>query len=62
MERVNGLFHKLDAHHTPKEDMRIQKFYPHFSLGIPQKLITFLVERVKKTWEFPKILIIFGSK
>ena len=40
---------------TPrKEDMGIQNILSTFIVGIPPlKLITFMVTRVKKTWEFP---------
>ena len=50
--------------HTPgpKEDMGIPKNLTHFSLGNPPKLSTFLVARVKETWEFPKYSIVFGTK
>ena len=44
--------------HTPKEDTGIPKILTTFK----KKLSTFLVARVKKTWEFPKYSIIFSTK
>ena len=40
----------------PKEDMGIKKKNTFF-IGKSKKLSTFLVSRVKKTWEFPKYSI-----
>ena len=42
----------------PKEDMGIPKILTTFWIGKSQKTNTFLVARVKKTWEFPKYSII----
>ena len=53
----NELFQKLDAQPI-KKTRESKKCYPHLSLGIPQNK-HFLVARVKKTWEFPKLFIVF---
>ena len=49
-------------HTSPKEDMGSKQFYPHFSLGIQKKkkkIITFLVARVQKTWEFLQTYLLY---
>ena len=45
----------------PKEDMGITKIL-HFSLGVPKKLNTLFITRLKKTWDFPKFLIVLREK
>ena len=56
-----GLFQKFDTHPLEKT-WEPQRIYSHFSLGIPPKISTFLVARLKKTWEFPNFLIILSTK
>ena len=47
---------------SPKEDMGIPEILTTFFIEESPKISTLLVARVKKTWEFPKYLIIFGTK
>ena len=47
---------------SPKEDTGIPKYLPVVFIGNSPKIITFLVTRIKKTWEFLKCLIVLGRK
>ena len=58
---VIGPFQKLDAHPL-KKTWESQKILTTFFIGKSKKISTFLVARVKKTWEFPKYSIIFITK
>ena len=55
------LFHKL-VPHPVKKAWESHAFLHTFFIGNSPEIITFLVARVKETSEFPKILVIFGTK